>query len=416
MNEQVAVLRQTGAWLKKSVLRSAIQLYVEHLIGRGYARSTVRVYACCVGHFAYWLRNQRIRLDQIDETVIRRFLYKHLPSCKCPDPVRRTRYELRAALNQLLIMLRATALVPPRTVTVGSIEDELQRFQSYLDKDCGFTPVTRYQRVLIARKFLESSFGHSLIEVSRLKPQAIYRFVIACLKRWKPSSGGAIGVALRCYLRYRALRGDNVQSLIAAVPAVAAWRLSGLPEPLSTRELSQFLNSFDRSSASSRRGYAMARCLTDLGLRANEVIHLQLDDLDWREGTLRLAKNKSRRMDILPLPVLTGQAIAEYIKFARPKTETRILFVRLRAPREEPIATGCVHRTVQQALDRCGLNRSGTHLLRHSVASRLLQAGTSLKEIADILRHRSIDTTAIYTKVDLHGLSAVAMPWPGTEA
>jgi len=160
----------------------------------------------------------------------------------------------------------------------------------------------------------------------------------------------------------------------------------------------------------------MARCLTDLGLRANEVIHLQLDDLDWREGTLRLAKNKSRRMDILPLPVLTGQAIAEYIKFARPKTQTRILFVRLRAPREEPIATGCVHRTVQQALDRCGLNRSGTHLLRHSVASRLLQAGTSLKEIADILRHRSINTTAIYTKVDLHGLSAVAMPWPGTEA
>jgi len=134
-------------------------------------------------------------------------------------------------------------------------------------------------------------------------------------------------VALRCYLRYRALQGDGVQALIAAVPTVAGWRHSGLPDTLSTKELSRFLDSFDRRSPSSRRGYAMARCLTDLGLRANEVIHLQLDDLDWREGTIRLAKSKSRRMDILPLPVLTGQAIAEYIQFARPKTKNRIPYL-----------------------------------------------------------------------------------------
>lgn len=134
-------------------------------------------------------------------------------------------------------------------------------------------------------------------------------------------------MALRCYLRYRALQGDGVQALIAAVPTVAGWRHSGLPDTLSTKELSRFLDSFDRRSPSSRRGYAMARCLTDLGLRANEVIHLQLDDLDWREGTIRLAKSKSRRMDILPLPVLTGQAIAEYIQFARPKTKNRIPYL-----------------------------------------------------------------------------------------
>lgn len=416
MNEQVAVLPQTRAWLNKSVLASGLQPYFEHLIGRGYARSTVRVYVCCVAHFAHWVGSRRLRLAQVDEVLVRVFLNEHLPDCKCPPPVRRCTYELRAALNQLLIVLRATAVVPPRVITVGSIEDELQGFQSYLDKDCGFTSATRYQRALIVRRFLESSFGNSPIEVAHLRPQAIYGFVIACLKRWKPSSGGVIGVALRCYLRYRALQGDSVQALIAAVPTVAAWRHSGLPETLSAKELSQFLNSFDRRSASSRRGYAMARCLADLGLRANEVIHLQLDDVDWREGTLRLAKSKSRRMDILPLPVLTGQAIAEYIQFARPKTQSRTLFVRLRAPREEPVGAGCVHRTVQQALSRCGSQRSGTHLLRYSVANRLLQAGTSFKVIADILRHRGIDTTAIYTKVDLHGLSAVAMPWPGSKA
>lgn len=117
MNAQVVVLRQTRAWLSKSVLASGVQPYFKHLIGRGYARSTVRVYVCCVAHFAYWLRNRRIRLDQIDEAVVRTFLDEHLPNCKCPDPVRRSRCELRAALNQLLIILRATAAVPPRALT-----------------------------------------------------------------------------------------------------------------------------------------------------------------------------------------------------------------------------------------------------------------------------------------------------------
>jgi hypothetical protein len=151
MNDQVAVLPQIRAWLSKSVLASGVQLYFEHLIGCGYARSTVRVYVCCVAHFAYWLCNRRIHLAQIDEAVVRMFLNEHLPGCNCPGPVRRSRYELRTALNQLLIMLRATALVPPRAITVGSIDDELQRFRSYLDRDCGFASVTQYQRVLIVR-------------------------------------------------------------------------------------------------------------------------------------------------------------------------------------------------------------------------------------------------------------------------
>ncbi|MGB2625648.1 MAG: site-specific integrase [Candidatus Acidiferrum sp.] len=416
MEDQIAVFPQTRGWLSKSVLEPVVQPYIEHLVARRYARSTVHAYVYDIAHFAHWMSNRHIDLDQFDETAIQMFIEQHLSRCNCPEPVRRQRCELRAALNQLLVVLRAAHLISQRVFPTGSIEDELRQFDSHLDENCGLASNTRGQRIRIVRRFLKSRFGNSPIQVARLTTQAIHGFVVNGLKGCKPSSGGVICVALRSYLRYRALKGDRVEALVAAVPTVAAWRLSGLPEILSAEELNQFLNTFDRRSISGQRGYAMVRCLADLGLRAHEVVRLQLDDLNWREGTLKLPKNKSRRVDVLPLPELTGQAITEYIRLGRPKTHNRSLFVRLRAPQEEPIDTGCVHRTVREAFARCGLNRSGTHLLRHTVAGQLLQAGSSLKQIADILRHRSIDTTAIYTKVDLHRLSAVAMPWPGSKA
>jgi integrase len=140
---------------------------------------------------------------------------------------------------------------------------------------------------------------------------------------------------------------------------------------------------------------------------------LHLDDVDWRAGTIRLTANKSRRIDILPLPVETGTAIADYLQSERPQTTNRALFVRHAAPFDKPIQAGVVRRAVRQAYRRCGWTHSRVHILRHSLASRLLEAGTPLKEIADILRHRSLDTSVIYTKVDKNRLSAVALPWPG---
>jgi integrase/recombinase XerD len=154
----------------------------------------------------------------------------------------------------------------------------------------------------------------------------------------------------------------------------------------------------------------MMRLLADLGMG------LRLDDIDWQAGTVRLAKAKSRRVDILPLPRETGRAISSYLVSERPQCLSRAVFVRHVAPYEQPISTGVVQRAVREAYRRCGLPYTRVHILRHSVASRLLNAGTPLKEIADVLRHRSLDTSAIYTKIDTVRLSAVALPWPGSAA
>jgi site-specific recombinase XerD len=175
---------------------------------------------------------------------------------------------------------------------------------------------------------------------------------------------------------------------------------------------------FDRTLRQHQRDYAILRCLVDLGLRSCEVAALRLDDIDWKNGTLTVRTEKSQRCDVLPLPSTTGRAIAEYLRKARPANESRAVFVRHRAPFHLPVSPSVIRSVVRQAAVRSGLmdRLHGPHRLRHSAATRMLHQGATLKQIADILRHRSLDTTAIYAKVDVPRLAAIAQPWPGGAA
>lgn len=161
-----------------------------------------------------------------------------------------------------------------------------------------------------------------------------------------------------------------------------------------------------------RRSAAIVRCAVDLGLRSGEIATLGLDDIDWRAGTVTLRKTKSRREQVLPLPQATGQAIAAYLRYERPKTAHRAIFVRRIAPREQLVGADLVRKTIRQAYQRAGLPYTRSHLLRHTIARRLLDGGSSLKEVADVLRHRSLNTTLTYAKLDSRSLGAVALPWP----
>jgi integrase/recombinase XerD len=153
--------------------------------------------------------------------------------------------------------------------------------------------------------------------------------------------------------------------------------------------------------------------MTDLGLRAIEVSRLQLHDVDWQEGTIAI-RGKGRRIDLMPLPKKLGVAIARYLRHGRPHLRSRALFLRRRAPCDQPPKPNAIRAAMKETAWRCGLGDrfSGTHLLRHTVATELVQRGESLKIIADLLRHRCLDTTTIYAKVDLPALARVAMPWP----
>jgi site-specific recombinase XerD len=205
------------------------------------------------------------------------------------------------------------------------------------------------------------------------------------------------------------------ERLELAVPRVAHWRLSTLPRYLSDAQLARLLASLDASTACGRRDRAIVLCLASLGLRPGELANLRLEDIDWRAGCVLLRERKTRQGAVVPLPRDAGRAIVAYLREERPaRTSAACSCSTLGAGRGRPLSGNTISAVVVRALDRAGVRSplAGAYGLRHTVASRLVRRGASLKEVADFLGHRSLDTTAIYAKLDLAALREVALPWP----
>ena len=314
-----------------------------------------------------------------------------------------------------MTVLRAKGAIS-RAEDRDEVSRELAAFNAYMDDVAGLAKNTRRQRLRIVKKFLLQQFKNKKRVIKLIKTTTLRSFILGEQKGWSAGTIGVVGGAIKSYLKYRAISGDQVSHLINAIPRPAQWRLKGLPDVLSNAQIDELFLSFDQVFPSRRRALAMVRLLADLGLRCDEVTKLHLDDIDWHRGTLRIKGSKGHRADILPLLPATGTAIAEYLQHERPETSNRFVFVRHEAPYHTPLQAGAVRRAVRAAYLRCGWDRTAIHVLRHSLASRLLREGTSMKYISDILRHHSLDTSMIYTKIDLNRLAAVAMPWPGSSS
>jgi integrase len=397
-----------AAWLRASFLAPYVPAYWCRLTERCYAPGTVRIYLCGVAHFARWSQRRRLDLGDFGRDA-ERFLDEHLPQCTCPYPVQRCRHQVRAALRQLQAVL-ADAGVQPTDHRLDPIEVELRRFDEHMLQAKGLAENTRLRRLSVVRAMLNQT-ASAMPTAGELR-----HFIAQELTRICPASAASMATALRSYLRFREVEGDRVEHLLPLIASPACWRLAPLPQTLSRAEVAQLLDAFPVGLPSRLRSYAIVRCLVDLGLRSREVITLHLDDIDWAAGILRIVKGKSRRVDVMPLPQATGGAIADYLRLERPGTTNRRVFVRHVAPMDEPVGPDVVRRAVREAYRRCGLPYTRVHILRHTLASRLLNTGGTLKEVADVLRHRELDTSMIYAKVDMGRLAAVAMPWPGRAA
>ena len=402
-------------WLSEGPLAPHVDAFKHYLTERGYASSS---FASCVGsvaHFAQWIHRRCVEVQRIDESVLVEFLDGHLPSCRCFGAVHRHRASVSAALAHLLVVLRAHGAIAPPVVSTTAVDDELGRYGEYMLRVRGLARTTQAMALSIVGRFLTSRFGDYAIDITAIKPEHVRHFFAQEAKRYcKPASAGTVVAALRGYFRYRASLGEGVHGLIGALSYPANWQLASLPKTLTTEEVDRLVGSLGQPGRSQRRGAAIVRCALDLGLRSGEVARLSLDDIDWLAGTITLRRTKGRREDVLPLPATTGAAIAAYLKHERPKTHNRAVFVRHVAPRDQPVGPDLVRKTIKQAYARAALPYTRSHLLRHTMANRLLAGGSSLKEVADVLRHRSLNTTLIYAKLDSRKLVEVALPWPGS--
>ena len=283
-------------------------------------------------------------------------------------------------------------------------------FRDWMHKHRGTCDATLYNYGLHLRALLKTVGD----DTSKFEARSLRQFIQETSQRCGWATGKQCTTALRAFLRYLIAEGHCAAGLDACIPVLAHWRLSSLPRYLQPDEVERVIASCSATSSAGIRDRAILLLLARVGLRAGDILRLCLSDLDWKEATIRVV-GKGRRQTLLPMTQEVGDAIVGYIKNGRHPIDNDTLFIRSRAPFGAFASHCAISVIVARAMRRAGVrcpSRGAAHVLRHSVATSMLQQGASLQEIAGVLRHRSIATTEIYAKVDVVALREIAQPWP----
>jgi site-specific recombinase XerD len=377
------------------------------LLDQGYRRTSIHEKIRVVADFRVWLHQQHVGINELSDRSIDEFI-KHQER---KDPIRRGHFATLRSLVQHLGHPDVTFDLQREDCIVHDIE---KRFAQHLSQERGLAQTTVETYVSHIRHFLDDRFDAGAIQIHKLNPGDITAFLLRYVKTVKRITAKSMTTALRAFFRYLRLWGEIDANFAEFIPRIADWRLSELPKSLEGNEVERLLSSCNRSNKVGQRDYTILLVLARLGLRAGEVAEMTLDDIDWEAGEI-IIQGKGPRKDRLPLPWDVGEALVTYLQHGRPACSTRRIFIRAKAPHRGFSSSVAVCNVVERALLRAKLQppRKGAHLLRHSLATNMLRKGTSLSEIGEILRHASIATTEIYTKVDIAGLRTLAQPWPG---
>ena len=302
---------------------------------------------------------------------------------------------------------------PPRKVPTA-LDLLRTEYQTFLREQRGLTEATIYHCVSFFDRFMTFRFGARLGNLNDITPNDIVAFLRKVMHRETPYRDKTPPTHLRSLFRFLFWSGKTRRDLASSLPRVAAPRASHLPRSLRPEEIERLIDVVWAPDAVGRRNYAMLLLVARLGLRAPEVIAIQLDDIDWRAGTI-LIRGKGKRHDRMPLPEDAGKAIVDYIRNGR-RGSSRTLFVSSKVPYRPFVDAQILNTVLRAAFKDTGLKPPqkyiGSHLLRHSLATDMLRKGASLDEIGDVLRHRSRASTAIYAKHDVEGLRSIARAWP----
>jgi integrase/recombinase XerD len=381
--------------------------FAAELAGLGYTADSAGAQLLLVAHLSRWLAAEGLGAAGLTPPVAERFLADRRAAGY-------TGHLSPQALVPLLGYVRRLGVVPPSCPPGPGTPAEvlLGRYRAYLAGERGLAVSTAGHYVAAARLFLDRAAGADLGGLADLAAAGVSGFVAAECRRRGTGSAKMLVTAVRSLLRFLFAEGLLAADLAVAVPAVAGWRGAGLPKALPAGHVAALLGCCDRETAAGQRDFAVLMLLARLGLRACEVAALELDDVGWRAGEI-VIRGKGRRDERMPLPADVGEALAGYLRAGRPAgAGSRAVFLRACAP-AGPLSAGAVKAIVRRACRRAGLAEAGAHRLRHTAAVQMLQAGSPLAEIGQVLRHRSAATTAIYAKVDHAALAVLALPWPG---
>lgn len=398
--------------LDPGALTTFVDAFANDLKELGHTPLTVAFYADSARHFAAWLGHTGIVLATIDDSVIEAFAHH---DCRCGGARRCKRLSLKY-VNRARRFVRFLAgrgigklTVAPRAA--ATVDPHVTAFQEWLKLHRGIAERTINRHGRMVMRLLPALGFDPKVYDARLVRQVILEEARHCSRPYVKT----MTTALRGYLRFLATLGLCRPGLDLAIPTIPQWRLSALPRYLNGEDVDRLIASCDLATPQGVRDRAILLLLARLGLRAGDILDMRLDDIDWREGALRV-RGKARREMCLPLPQDAGDALLDYLRDGRPRVVCDRVFLRSVAPHRAFAQSSTVSSVVRHALERAGINDApsqGANLLRHSAATSMLRAGATLDSIGTVLRHRSIDTTAHYAKVDIDMLQQIAQPWPG---
>jgi integrase/recombinase XerD len=380
--------------------------FSEELATQGYSPLSAANLVRVMAHLSRWMQAEGIATDELSRQQTLEFL-------RIRNELGYVCWTTERGLRPMLSFLRSIGTVPeiaPPTIE-GPIEELVDAYCTYLISERGLVATTVRRCVKTARWFLATCEGVDTTPVQTLTALHVRAFVLQECSSRKVGSAQLLVSELRCLMRFLFVSGRIAEDLSTVIPAVAGQRGNSLPKGLDRSVVIKVLASCDRRTNTGKRDFAILTLLSRLGLRSGEVTGLSLDDVDWRAGEITIV-GKGNRKERVPLPVDVGETLVAYLR-RRPKSEHRNVFLRAQAPYVS-ITPSAINYVVRYACIRAGIPVFGPHRLRHSLATDMLRAGATLVEVGQVLRHRSVETTAIYAKVDDAALRSLALPWPGS--
>lgn len=381
--------------------------FTQRLSEQGYTSLTIKSYVDSISHFGSWLNKQGILIREVDPEVIGNFAVHR---CYCPGS-RRTHTVAKkyvARVQKFIIYLYQKGIVNCRFDNSKKTLPLTEFSESLHLRGLSIKTINRYTHSV---NIILPMLGNEPKDYdAKLIKQTVYKlsqqYSLAGLK--------SLTTSLRSYLRFLAVEEQCIPDLDNAVPTVANWSLSSIPKYITASEIEQVINACDVKTSKGLRDRAIILLLSRIGLRAGDIVQMKLEHIDWQAGILHLF-GKGRREDCLPLPQVAGDAILDYLEKARPPINIDEVFLCLNAPYRPFSSSSPVSSLVASAITRSGIDTPyscGAHLLRHSAATEMLRSGATLETVSSILRHRSVDMTGYYAKVDMPMLEKIVQPWP----
>jgi site-specific recombinase XerD len=389
-------------------LTAHVESFLDGLAAAGYAPRAVAYRRWILRAFIRWIDVKHLLVENLSEANLLSFLGRR--------PRREVDPKERATLYKFLAHLRARGVCSPAPPSPVTPADEItHRYVTFLRRERGLAENSIAVYAPCARDFFTYRFAHSgYLALEALDAEMIRAFLLSRLANRSTESSRLLTVALRSVLRFLFLRGETPRDLSPAVPMVRTHRQASVPAILSPEEVERVVATADAWTARGLRDAAILLLLARLGLRAGEVVFLELGDLRWRAGEIVL-RGKGPQRDCVPLLADVGHALARYLQHGRGPSRSRRVFLRLIPPRVGFARPCAIDHIVRLAFAHAGVRprpRRVAHLFRHTLATRMIRHGASIPEIAEVLRHRAQSTTAIYAKVSLDALRGVARPWP----